>query len=95
MFNEMTAEDVIKDFESAYYVRMTVHDAAGVLADVTTVLKKYNISVSQIRQDKKDDIIPIIFVTRKTSENAMNAAIAEIEKLNNVIKVDNVIRVEE
>ena len=91
----MTKEDIVADFESAYYVRMTVHDAPGVLADVTTVLKKYNISVSQIRQDKKSDIIPIIFVTRKTKEKAMNAAVEEIAALNNIIKVDNVIRVED
>ena len=95
MFNEMTKDDIIQDFESAYYVRMTVHDAPGVLADVTTVLKKYNISISQIKQDKKDDIIPIIFVTRKTSENAMNKAIDEIKALKNIINVENVIRVEE
>ncbi len=95
MFNEMTKEDIIDDFESSYYVRMTVHDVPGVLADITTVLKKYNISVSQIRQDKKSDIIPIIFVTRKTKEKAMNAAVEEIAGLNNIIKVENVIRVED
>lgn len=95
MFNNMTEEELIKDFESEYYVRLTVHDVPGVLADVTTVLKNNKISVSQIRQDKNSEIVPIIFVTQKTHENAMNKAIEEISKLQNVIKVENVIRVEQ
>ena len=95
MFNNMTEEELIKDFESEYYVRLTVHDVPGVLADVTTVLKNNKISVSQIRQDKNSEIVPIIFVTQKTHENAMNKAIEEISKLQNIIKVENVIRVEQ
>ncbi|MCI7402423.1 MAG: homoserine dehydrogenase [Christensenella sp.] len=95
MFNNMTEEELIKDFESEYYVRLTVHDVPGVLADVTTVLKNNKISVSQIRQNKNSEIVPIIFVTQKTHENAMNKAIEEISKLQNIIKVENVIRVEQ
>lgn len=95
MFNVMKEEDVIKDFESEYYVRLNVHDVPGVLADITAVLKKYSISVQQIKQDKNNDIIPITFVTQKTHEFAMNSAVEEISKLPNIIKVENVIRVEE
>lgn len=95
MFNNMTEDELIKDFESEYYVRLTVHDVPGVLADVTTVLKNNKISVSQIRQNKNSEIVPIIFVTQKTHENAMNKAIEEISKLQNIIKVENVIRVEQ
>ena len=58
-------------------------------------LKNNKISVSQIRQDKNSEIVPIIFVTQKTHENAMNKAIEEISKLQNIIKVENVIRVEQ
>lgn len=95
MFNNMTESELIKDFESEYYVRLTVHDVPGVLADITTVLKNNKISVSQIRQDKNSEIVPIIFVTQKTHEYAMNKAIEEISKLHNIIKVENVIRVEQ
>ncbi len=95
MFNVMKEEDVIKDFESEYYVRLSVHDVPGVLADITAILKKYSISVQQIKQDKNNDIIPITFVTQKTHEFAMNSAVEEISKLPNIIKVENVIRVEE
>ncbi len=95
MFNVMKEDDVIKDFESEYYVRLNVHDVPGVLADITAVLKKYSISVQQIKQDKNNDIIPITFVTQKTHEFAMNSAVEEISKLPNIIKVENVIRVEE
>ncbi len=47
-----------------------------------------------MRQDENKEIIPIVFITHKTSENAMKSAIKDIENLPNVISVDNVIRVE-
>ncbi len=95
IFTEITEDELIKNFESEYYVRLTVHDVPGVLADITNVLKKYNISISQIKQDKNNDIIPITFVTQKVHEFDMMNAVKDIEKLDNIIKVENVIRVEE
>ncbi len=95
IFTEITEDELIKNFESEYYVRLTVHDVPGVLADITNVLKKYNISISQIKQDKNNDIIPITFVTQKAHEFDMMNAVKDIEKLDNIIKVENVIRVEE
>ena len=47
-----------------------------------------------MRQDENKEIIPIVFITHKTSENAMKSAIEDIKKLANVISVENVIRVE-
>ena len=75
-------------------MRLSARDVSGVIADIATVFKKHKVSIAQMRQDENKEIIPIVFITHKTSENAMKSAIKDIENLPNVISVDNVIRVE-
>lgn len=94
MNTSMTASDIIEDFESDYYLRLNARDVSGVIADIAGVFKKHNVSISQMRQDRNNEIIPIIFVTHKTREKAMKAAVEEIAALKNVVSVENLIRVE-
>ncbi len=94
MNNVMKSEQIIGDFESEYYLRMNVRDESCVIADITSVLKKYKFSISQMRQNENKEIVPLIFVTHKTSENSIKMAIKEISQLKNVISVENLIRVE-
>ncbi|MDE5549647.1 MAG: ACT domain-containing protein [Clostridia bacterium] len=94
MFNEMPKSKVITDFESEYYLRLNARDVSGVVADIAAVFKKNKVSIAQMRQDENKEIIPIVFITHKTSENAMKKAIEEIKELKNVLSVENVIRVE-
>ncbi|MGN0771335.1 MAG: homoserine dehydrogenase [Christensenellales bacterium] len=94
MNNLMTQSDIIEDFESEYYLRLNARDVSGVIADIAGVFKKHNVSISQMRQDRNNEIIPIIFVTHKTHEKAMKAAVEEIAALKNVVSVENLIRVE-
>ena len=86
--------DIVADFESEYYLRMTVHDVSGVLADVANVFKKHKVSIARMRQDEGNDVITVIFITHMTHEAAMKASVEEISRLDNVISVENVIRVE-
>ena len=94
MFNVMKQDQIVSDFESDYYLRLNARDVSGVVADIASVFKKYKVSISQMRQDENKEIIPIIFITHKTTENAMKQAIEEIKSLPNVLSVENVIRVE-
>lgn len=90
----MTSKDIDEDYPSEYYIRLDVHDVAGVIADVAAVFKKYKVSISQMRQNDGKEIIPIVFVTHETKKKAMMKAIEEISRLSNVIGVRNVIKVE-
>ena len=94
MFNVMTQDQIVSDFESDYYLRLNARDVSGVIADIASVFKKYKVSISQMRQDESKEIIPVIFITHKTTEKAMKQAIEEIKSLPNVLSVENVIRVE-
>ena len=94
MNNVMTAKDIDGDYPSEYYIRLDVHDVAGVIADVAAVFKKHKVSISQMRQNDGKEIIPIVFVTHEINKKAMTDAIEEISRLSNVIGVRNVIKVE-
>ena len=94
MFHIMTQDQTVSDFESDYYLRLNARDVSGVIADIASVFKKYKVSISQMRQDESKEIIPVIFITHKTTEKAMKQAIEEIKSLPNVLSVENVIRVE-
>ena len=86
--------EFIDDFMSEYYIRMTVKNASGVLARIAGCFGKYNVSITTVLQKKGEDTAPIIFVTEKTSENSIKSAIAEIMSVSEIIKLENVIRVE-
>jgi len=72
---------------TAYYLRLTAEDKPGVLADVTRILAKYNISIEALIQKEPpqgETSVAIIMLTQQTLEKEMNAAIADIEALTAV-----------
>jgi homoserine dehydrogenase len=80
--------------ESAYYLRMSALDQPGVLAEVTGILGARRISIEAIQQQEPAadaERVPIVFLTHKVPERAMNAAIAEIEALPSID--DRVVRI--
>lgn len=86
--------EIKSDFSSKYYIALTVEDKAGVLAKITDVWGKNNVSINSISQrDVADGVAPIIIMTHFTSENAVQRSIAQLSKLDCVKKVDSIIRV--
>lgn len=85
----------MENTETQYYIRATVKDMPGVLAEITTILARNNVSVlSVIQKGKAQENVTLVFVTHKTLEGNMNASISEIQKLSSVDKIENIIRVE-
>ena len=86
-----------EQFKTAYYLRLNAEDKPGVLADVTRILAKHQISIDAIIQKKPLDdraLVPIILLTQITLEQEMNAAISEMESLATVTGKVNRIRLE-
>lgn len=86
-----------EQFKTAYYLRLNAEDKPGVLADVTRILAKHQISIDAIIQKKPLDdcaLVPVILLTQITLEQEMNAAIAEMESLPTVTGKVNRIRLE-
>lgn len=85
------------DVETAYYLRMNADDKPGVLADVTQILGRSEISIEAIIQKEPENIgseAEIIMLTHKVKESNMLAAIEQIEALSSVTTKVNKIRVE-
>lgn len=87
-------DEVIRDFMSDYYLRMTAHDVTGVLSKITAIFAKYNVSITSMRQDAGEGLVQIVFFTHKSTENNIAKAIVDIENLSEVQKVNSLIRVE-
>lgn len=92
----------VSDFESAYYLRLSVDDVAGVLAKVSGIFGKYGISlvaVSQITQKTEPDEdgkerVPLVIITHKTLESRIRGAAAKINA-SGIGRVRSLIRVEQ
>lgn len=84
----------IRNFESAYYIRLSVKDKAGVLSKITSLLGKHGISVAQVNQiEAEEGLVSLIIVTHTTFENNVNKAVNDINAMSGVSKVASVIRV--
>jgi homoserine dehydrogenase len=89
----------VSDFESAYYLRLSVSDKAGALAKISGMFAKHGVSIVKVSQLPKDDAenndeVTLIIVTHKTTENSVKNVVAKINA-SELGTVDSVIRVEQ
>ncbi len=86
----------VTDFSSAYYIRLSVEDAPGVLAKISGFFGKSGISIVEIAQKAKKEEetrVPLIIITHKTREQAIKNAVAKINATD-FAEVQSFIRVE-
>ncbi len=71
------------DLICPWYLRMTVHDQPGVLAEISGVFSRHNISIrSMVQHDQgKNEPVHIVFRTHRTREAAVRSAVSEIDSL--------------
>lgn len=74
------------EMTTAYYLRLSVKDEVGVLADTTRILSDNGISIDAILQQPatQKNTVPVIILTQKVKEAKMNRAIQAIENLASV-----------
>lgn len=87
------------ELETKYYVRLTVADRVGALAETVNVFAKHDISISLINQLEDgaadSDACSVIFLTHKALEKNMQAAAAELAEASCVHNVANVLHIED
>ena len=66
------------------YLRLNVIDKPGVLAKISHVLGKHQISIASMMQkeESRGDYVPVIFLTHEAGEQNCQAALAEIDSLD-------------
>lgn len=82
--------------QGAYYMRLTVVDRPGVLADVAAALRDEQVSVEQMIQPGRapGETVPMVMTLHDTDEAAMERAVARIGKLQAVVEPPRIIRIE-
>lgn len=95
-----TAEVAIKPMAqlvSRYYIRVEVADRPGVLAGLARSFGDNGVSIASVIQKETDEAAQtaeIVIMTHAAREDAIQASIAVIERLDEVRQVGNVLRVE-
>ncbi|GAA4675106.1 homoserine dehydrogenase [Gordonia humi] len=84
----------IDDVPTRYYVSMQVADRPGVLEQVAAEFAKRSISISAVRQEGAGENARLIVVTHRASDLDQSETVAAIEKMDSVIKVSSVLRLE-
>jgi homoserine dehydrogenase len=73
------------EVETAYYLRLQAADKPGVLADVTRILGDRGISIEaliQLEHEQDSLSVPVVMLTHRVKEHAMQDAIKHIERLS-------------
>ncbi|WP_028884208.1 homoserine dehydrogenase [Taylorella asinigenitalis] len=85
----------IEEAQTGYYLRMTVKDQKGVLADVSRIFADHGISINSMIQDNKgNNLASLVFLIHQTIEASMQRAIQQIEALDSVQNAVKLIRLE-
>ncbi|MDD4910271.1 MAG: homoserine dehydrogenase [Candidatus Omnitrophica bacterium] len=73
----------IDEIESRYYIRVMVLDKPGVLATISGVLGRHNISIASVSQKerRRAEFVPIVMITHEAREKDMRMASEKINKL--------------
>ncbi len=80
-----------------YYIRLTVADEPGILAEVAGVFGRNGTSLQQVRQHggSQGSTVQIVLVTHRTLERDVRASLDELRGTAGVAAIDSMIRVED
>ena len=88
----------ISDLVTRYYIRTTVSDRSGVLAQMATILGNLQISIASVIQKEADptaQTAELVITTHPSREKDVQQALKELEELEVVREIGNFLRVEE
>jgi homoserine dehydrogenase len=83
----------IGDVLSKYFIRLTVQDKPGVLAQISTICGKHNVSLKSVQQKESTGVeTELVLITHTVKESSMQQTIREFNELDAVIAVNSLIR---
>jgi len=88
----------VSEIETAYYLRITVKDEIGQMAQIASIMSENGINIEAILQKEPEDeaaTVPLILLTHSVREKQMDKAIEALQSLDSVIKPIVRIRVEQ
>ena len=93
---KVSAAAPIDSLVGSYYLRLTVFDRPGVLADLTAVFRDEQVSVEAMIQRGRDpnELVPVVLITHETEEAAIRRSVTKINKLRSVTEEPRILRIE-
>ncbi len=85
------------EVKSAYYLNVSALDQPSVLAQVTGILGRHEISIASVIQKGRHQAkaVPVVMMTHEAQEGFMQKALKEIDALRVIVAPTRMIRVEE
>jgi homoserine dehydrogenase len=84
--------------ETEYFLRFTVVDRPGVLVQLASLLAREAISIASViqhgRAEGENQAVPLMIVTHRAQEEAVQRAVAAIDQLEVVLEPTHVLRIE-
>jgi len=86
----------MEEIVSHYYLRFAAVDQPGVLAQISSVLGEYNISITSMIQPERKvgEAVPIVIMTHDAREADITAALKKIDQLPVIVDRTRLIRIE-
>lgn len=84
-----------EDVEHRYYLRFSVVDQAGVLAQICDIFWKYNISIAGViqKESASKESVPVVMTTYLAKEGDLQAAIGKVDRLEVIRDKTRIIRI--
>ncbi|HZD26713.1 MAG TPA: homoserine dehydrogenase, partial [Alphaproteobacteria bacterium] len=79
-----------------YYIRLSVLDQPGVIAEIAAILRDEAISIESMLQRSRapGEAVPVVLITHETEEAAMSRALQKIGRIDPVQEPPTMIRIE-
>lgn len=84
----------MSDILTRYYVNLKVADRAGVLSAVAAEFATRGVSISTVRQEGAGEAARLVVLTHQATDRALADTVAALDKLESVIAVTSVLRLE-
>ncbi len=90
------ATKFVDDFNSKYYLRLSVVDKPGVLSKISGVFAKNSVSILEVKQVATgENSAQVIITTHLCKESLVKKSLQKLETLNEVYAVQGMIRIED
>ena len=96
--DESVAVSPMTELQTKYYLRLSVADRPGVLAQIARILGDMGISIDSVIQKTKDEVAQraeLVMMTHIAKEASMQQALQLLRDLEVIAEIGNMVRVEE
>ena len=85
----------MEDTRNRYFIRLQVENRCGVLAEITAIFAKYQVSVAQIiqKETRVEGCAEIVVITEEVREGDFRTAMSELKNRASIRKVSSLLRV--